>query len=57
MADDAQDQRLDVTVPGGKYLAPDGKTFVDANGKPLEKDESPRSGSAKSGGKTAKDRD
>lgn len=28
------------TVPGGKYLAADGKTFVDAWGKPIEvKDE------------------
>ena len=24
------------TIPGGKYLAADGKTFVDAWGKPIE---------------------
>ncbi len=29
-------QRLDETVAGGKYLAADGKTFVDANGEPVE---------------------
>ncbi len=39
-ADEAQQaeeaQRLDETVAGGKYLAADGKTFVDANGEPVE---------------------
>jgi hypothetical protein len=25
-------ERLDETIPGGKYLSPDGKRFVDANG-------------------------
>lgn len=30
-----QDKRLDETVPGGKYLAADGKAFVDAWGKDL----------------------
>ena len=25
------------TIPGGKYLAADGKTLVDANGEPLGK--------------------
>lgn len=30
------------TIPGGKYLAADGKTFVDAWGKPIEvKEEKP----------------
>jgi len=33
---DAPERRLDETVPGGKYLAADGKTFVDANGEPLD---------------------
>lgn len=30
--------KLDETVPGGKYLAADGKTFVDANGEPIKGD-------------------
>lgn len=29
-------QRLDETIPGGRYLADDGKTFVNANGEPLD---------------------
>ncbi len=28
------------TEPGGKYLAADGKTFVDANGEPLNEKKS-----------------
>lgn len=35
-AKDAPVERLDETVPGGKYLAADGKTFVDANGNPVK---------------------
>lgn len=42
MADQAQ--RLDQTIPGGKYLARDGKTYVDAWGKPI-KQESPKQAS------------
>jgi hypothetical protein len=39
---DEQTTRLDETIPGGKYLAADGKTFVDANGEPITvKDEKP----------------
>lgn len=34
MADDTR--RIDETVPGGKYLAADRKTFVDAWGRPLK---------------------
>lgn len=34
MADEAK--RIDETVPGGRYLAADRKTFVDAWGRPLE---------------------
>ncbi len=30
------DPEASETVPGGKYLAADGKTFVDANGEPLD---------------------
>lgn len=30
------EQRLDETIPGGKYLAADGTSFVDAWGKPIE---------------------
>lgn len=32
----AQRQTLDETEPGGRYLLPDGKTFVDANGEPIK---------------------
>ena len=35
MAEDTN-QQFDETVEGGKYLAPDGKTLVDANGNPLK---------------------
>ncbi len=34
--DTPEERRFDETVPGGKYLATDGKTFVDANGEPLK---------------------
>jgi len=34
--DDAPAEQLDETIPGGKYLAPDGKTFVDANGNEIK---------------------
>lgn len=27
-----------ITIPGGAYLAADGETLIDANGKPLDKD-------------------
>jgi hypothetical protein len=36
MADETSDKRSDETVPGGKYLAGDGKTLVDANGNELK---------------------
>ncbi len=32
----APDVRLDEIEPSGKYLAADGKTFVDANGEPRD---------------------
>lgn len=31
------------TIPGGRYLRPDGKTWVDANGDPVTPAGSPRS--------------
>lgn len=31
-----QESRLDTTDPGGRYLAADGKTLVDANGEPIK---------------------
>ncbi len=34
--DNPSDLKLDETVPGGRYLLDDGKTLVDANGKPFE---------------------
>ena len=33
-----QEQTLDETAPGGKYLLADGETYVDADGKPLKGD-------------------
>ncbi len=36
MADEKAAATPDTTVPGGKYLAADGKTFVDANGNELK---------------------
>lgn len=32
----APERRFDETEPGGKYLAADNKTFVDANGEPID---------------------
>ena len=33
---EAERKQLDETVEGGKYLASDGKTLVNANGEPLK---------------------
>jgi len=33
--EEAERKQLDETEPGGKYLATDGKTFVNAEGEPL----------------------
>lgn len=35
-AQDAQESQLDKTEPGGRYVAADGKTLVDANGEPIK---------------------
>lgn len=50
---DEQAARLDETIPGGKYLAADGKTFVNANGEPIEVEEPKPAPKPKA--KTAKD--
>ena len=33
---EAAERRLDHAKDGGRYLLPDGKTVVDANGKPVK---------------------
>ena len=33
---EAAERRLDYAKDGGRYLLPDGKTVVDANGKPVK---------------------
>lgn len=38
---DAEENRRDETVKGGRYLARDGKTLVDANGKKISGPEKP----------------
>ena len=32
----ADEQTTTETIPGGRYLAADGETFVNANGEPIE---------------------
>ncbi len=32
--------RLDTTIPGGRYLAADGKTFIDADGQSIKGEKS-----------------
>jgi hypothetical protein len=38
-APQVEPKKLDETVPGGRYLLPDGKTLVDADGKRIEEKE------------------
>ncbi len=35
--EEAERKQMDETIPGGKYLASDGKTFVNADGEPLNR--------------------